>query len=120
MVGVPAAFKKRLGRAAGQYLGAVAAHQPPLAVSAHRIVIGVGVGLIFAKIVDQPYLIVVQHRRAGLHESLRRLHSVSGGCGRRRGLGCFPGLRSGGGGYSSGRYAAGHIRPGGTARQQQE
>ena len=44
MVGVPAAFKKRLGRAAGQYLGAVAAHQPPLAVPAHRIVIGVSVG----------------------------------------------------------------------------
>ena len=112
-------FKQRLRRAAGQNLTAVAAHQAPLDVLAHRVVFDLGVGLQFPRIAEEPYLIVGQHRRAGLHESLRRLHSVSGGCGRRRGLGCFPGLGSGGGGYSSGRYAAGHIRPGGTARQQQ-
>ena len=111
-------FKQRLRRAAGQNLTAVAAHQAPLAVLAHRVVFDLGVGLQFPRIAEEPYIIVVQHRRAGFHESLRR-HGVSCGCGRRRDLGCFPGLRSGGGGYSSGRYAAGHIRPGGTARQQQ-
>lgn len=77
-------FKQRLRRAAGQNLTAVAAHQAPLAVLAHRVVFDLGVGLQFPRIAEEPYLIVVQHRRAGLHESLRRLHSVSGGCGSRR------------------------------------
>ena len=68
MVGVPAAFKSgsdaRQGSTSVPSLR-ISPHLPSL----HRIVISVGVGLIFAKIVDQPYLIVVQHRRAGLHES---------------------------------------------------
>ena len=113
------AFKQRLRRTAGQYLTAVAAHQAPLAVLAHRVVFDLWVGLQFPGIAEEPYIIVVHHRRAGLREPLGRLHGVSRGCGRRRGLCRFPVLRSGGCGRSSGRYAAGHIRPGGTARQQQ-
>ena len=116
-------FKQRLRRAAGQNLTAVAAHQAPLAVLAHRVVFDLGVGLQFPRIAEEPYLIVVQHRRAGLHESLRRLHSVSGGGGRRRGLGgpgglrCPGSLRSSGQRGSRGWHSRRGNRPGGTACQ---